>query len=70
MNKYKSFTRLLDSLYPGHNFGKRRTNGYWNNHQNVHNFLQSLQQQLNLRQPQDWLKLTNKYVARLLLTSL
>jgi hypothetical protein len=57
---YGKYSRIFQSLYPHHNWVKRDRvvsripSNYWNDMNNQKKFIQKLEQQLNIKQWQDW----------------
>ena len=46
-------------------FEKQKTNGYWNNHENILQFLKDLGENFNLKSLEDWNSITKKHIQSL-----
>ena len=43
-------------------FNPKQSAGYWENQENIHQFLSEIQQKYNLNTPEDWNKITTKHI--------
>ena len=60
--KLISFRLVNTAKYPLRNFAERKSRGFWKNEENIENFIQTLQGNLNLRTVDDWNSLTKKQI--------
>ncbi len=59
----RSLVDALETVYPEYpwQFRKRASTGYWDNEENVREYLLQLQQQFHLKRAEDWLEISTKH---------